>query len=67
MKEEEIKKAAGFVCSIYDLVKHFEFSKDKEVRLSNLREFREFIKDNKDLQEIKKEVKKLCLKFPIYK
>ncbi len=67
MKEKEIKKVAGFVCDIYDRVKHFEFSKDKETRLKNLREFREFIKDNKDLQKIKREVKKLALKFPIYK
>jgi glycine/serine hydroxymethyltransferase len=67
MKEEEIKKVASFVCKIYDLVKHFEFDENKEIRLKNLKEFRYFIKDNKDLQEIKKEVKELALKYPIYK
>ena len=33
----------------------FEFDENKEIRLKNLKEFRYFIKDNKDLQEIKKE------------
>ncbi len=66
-KEDDIRKVAGFVCEIYELVKHFEFSADKEKRLSILREFRKFAEDNEDLKRIREEVKDLCLKFPIYK
>ncbi len=67
MKEGEIKKVASFVCRVYDLVKHFEFSEDKEKRLEILRDFRKFVKENEELKKIREEVRELCLKFPIYK
>lgn len=67
MKEKEIEKVVDFIYRIYSLVKHFEFSENKEKRLSILRKFREFLKDNNDLQQIKEEVKEMCVKFPIYK
>lgn len=67
MKEKEINKIVEFIFRIYTLVKKYEFSEDKEKRLEILRNFRIFIKDNKDLQMIKKEVKELCSWFPIYK
>lgn len=67
MKEQEMDKIADWIKKISDIIVDFKHSDDKEVRIKNLEKFYSFIENNKDLLEIKKEVKELCLKFPIYK
>jgi glycine/serine hydroxymethyltransferase len=67
MKEEEMKIVANYMFQVFKIIKDFEYSEDKEIRNNILKEFREFIKNNTKLKEIKNEVKKLCKKFPVYK
>ncbi len=67
MKEQEMDKIADWMKKISEIITDFKHSDDKEERIKNLANFYSFIKNNKDLLEIKKEVKELCLKFPIYK
>ncbi|MFA5917333.1 MAG: serine hydroxymethyltransferase [Candidatus Gracilibacteria bacterium] len=67
MKEQEMDKIADWIKKISDIIIDFKHSDNKEERIKNLAKFYSFIKNNKDLLEIKKEVKELCKKFPIYK
>ena len=67
MKEEEMKQVASWINRVSEIVKDFNYSPDKEERKKINSEFKEFIKNNKDLENIKSEVKELCQRFPIYK
>lgn len=67
MKEDEMKKVASYILQVSKVIKDFEYSDDKDIRTNILADFREFIKNNTKLKEIKNEVKELCKKFPVYK
>lgn len=67
MKEEEMKKVAFYMNEVDEVIKDFKYSDIKEERIENLRKFREFIKNNDKLKEIRQKVKELCNNFPIYK
>jgi len=67
MKEEEMKQVASWINRVSEIVKGFDYSPDKEERKKINSKFKEFIKNNQELKEIRVEVKGLCLKFPIYK
>lgn len=65
MKEKEMKKIAGWVAKVMDEIEKYDFPKDKKDLKKYLYKFRNETKRNKNLEEIKKEVRKLCKKFPI--
>jgi len=67
MKENEMKQVALWINKIFKLIKDFDYSPDKEERKQIILQFKDFIKNNNELKQIKEEVKELCLKFPIYK
>ena len=67
MKEKEAIKIATWIKRVSDEIKDFVYAVDKEQRKKLLIEFNQFIQKNTEIIEIRKEVKDLCLKFPIYK
>jgi glycine/serine hydroxymethyltransferase len=66
MKEEEMIQVADMMYRVSQTVKQFEYKQTKEERRAQLKEFREFIRNNEELKSIKTEVNELCSKFPIY-
>ncbi len=66
-REPEIKQIAAWFKEVFDIISDFNYSKKREERREVLKEFRAFKKENARLQEIKRDVKKLCEEFPIYK
>jgi len=66
MKELQMIKVADMMYRVSQIVDHFNYKEDKEERKAQLIEFREFIKNNKELEKIREEVRSLCAKFPIY-
>jgi len=67
MKEEQAIKLASWMNEIKDLISEFKYKETKEERITQKKEFREFIKDNEVLKRIRLEVKEMCEEFPIYK
>jgi glycine/serine hydroxymethyltransferase len=66
MKEEQMVIVAELMFRVTELISQFNYQDDKELRKTQLKEFREFIKNNKELENIREEVKNLCSQFPIY-
>lgn len=64
MKETEIKMIADWVIKIINHVKDEKLPEDKDERKLFTKSFREKISKDKFLEEINKEVKDLCEKFP---
>ena len=66
MKEKEMKKVAAWMDLAIREVSGMQLpADDKELRSKMMKKFREHVETNKKLAEIAKEVKKLCLKFPL--
>ncbi len=66
MKEKEMKKIALWMEQAVKEVSGMQLpADDKELRSKMLKKFKEHIENNKKLAEIAKDVKKLCLKFPL--
>ena len=66
MKENEMMIIGKWISEIIKEVKDYNLPEDKEKRKIYLREFKVTIKRNKNINAIKKEVVKLCKKFPLY-
>lgn len=66
MKETQMQQVADLMNRVSQIIKDFEYLEDKDQRVQQLKEFRAFISDNKELKNIREEVKTLCKKFPIY-
>ena len=66
MKEKEMMIIGKWISEIIKEVKDYNLPEDKEKRKIYLREFKVTIKRNKTINTIKKEVVKLCKKFPLY-
>ncbi len=56
MKEEQMVQVADMMYRVSQTVKKFEYKETKEERRTQLKEFREFIRNNEELKSIKKEV-----------
>lgn len=65
MKEGEMRKIAQWIGLVYSEIKSFKFPMDKIERLNALKEFRNFLKDNKKFLEMKGQVMEFCAKFPV--
>ncbi|OGG16631.1 serine hydroxymethyltransferase [Candidatus Gottesmanbacteria bacterium RIFCSPHIGHO2_02_FULL_39_11] len=66
MKEKEMEKIAGFIFEILDNIKSNKLPQKKEDRQPYLVKFREEIKKNKNITQIKKEVNQFASRFPIF-
>ncbi len=67
MKEEEVKFVALKMKEVSDIISDFEYKDTKEERMAQKKEFKEFVANNENLKAIKREITKLCKRFPIYK
>jgi len=65
MKEEEMKQAGKLIARLVHEFAKTELPEEKEQRLAVLKEFKKTLKDHKLVKEVKKEVKKLAIKFPV--
>lgn len=66
MKEKEMELIGKLISKIIDEIKDCEIPEDAEERKEYLKEFNDNIKSNMVLLEVRKEVKELCRKFPLY-
>lgn len=66
MTEPEMEKIGKWIIEVTNEIKDFDFPENKEDRKEYFAKFRESIKNNSRLKEIKEEVKELALSFPIY-
>jgi len=64
MKEPEMKKVADWVARVVDEVKKYRLPAGKEERQSYIANFRQEIKENKELAKISREIKKFTKDFP---
>jgi glycine hydroxymethyltransferase len=67
MKEKEMKKIANWIADVIHEIKNYELPEGKEERKIYINKFRKEIKANKNLRNIRKDIRNLCKKFPIYK
>jgi len=65
MKEKEMIKIAQWISEVIEYVKPYKLPKNPEARSKFLKMFKEKIAKDKFLLGIAKEVKTLCLKFPV--
>ncbi len=65
MKEAEMEKIGNWIADVIDEVHTLELPKEKKERSAFLKQFKLEIAENKRLLEIRAEVKKMCLEFPI--
>ncbi len=67
MKEKEMKKIGNWIADVVEIVKEYELPRDKDARTPFLKKFKAEMKNNRELLAIRKEVKALCSKFPLFK
>ena len=65
MKEDEMRIIGKWIAEVIDEVQHYQLPGTKEERIAYLKQFKKDIAGNQKLKEIKKQVKKLCSKFPL--
>ncbi len=66
MKEKEMKQIGKWISEIIHEIKKYELPEDKKEINNYLKKFREEIKNNKKIHEIRENVIELCKKFPLY-
>ena len=66
MKEKEMQLVANWFADVLELIKSYQMPSDKEARRSELKRFREQMKDNNTIKEVREKVLELCNKFPLY-
>ena len=66
MWETQVKRIAAWIHEINQLIQDFQYLEDKEARKKQKQEFAAFIQNHTRLKEIRTEVEKLCLSYPIY-
>lgn len=66
MKEKEMELIAGWIAQTAEEIKKYQLPENKEERRDYLRSFKEEIKNNNSMRQIRTQVLELCQKFPIY-
>ncbi len=66
MKEPEMRLIGGLIADVINEVKGEELPEDKDKRNEVLKGFKERIKDNDKITEVRRKVIELCDKFPLY-
>ena len=67
MKAKEMRKIAEWISRAADEIKQFNLPENKEKIQEFLIKFHQIVKNNKKLAQIKREIKTLCKKFPVYR
>lgn len=66
MKEEEMQLIAGWFADVVEQIRGYQMPSDKDARRAELRRFREKMKDNAKIREVREKVLALCGRFPLY-
>ena len=66
MKEAEMARIADMITRIIKEVSANELPEDKEERSARLKKFREELKSNKAVEDVRKQVLEICGRFPLY-
>ena len=66
MKEAEMNQIAGWIAQVVEIVKDYELPQDRKDRSKFIKEFRENVRNDQRLLEIREEVIKLAKKFPLF-
>ena len=66
MQEKEMQLVAGWSADVIEEIRGYQMSSDKETRRVELRKFRQQMKDNAKIKEVKEKVLALCDRFPLY-
>ena len=66
MKEHEMEIIGKWISEVIHEVKKYELPEDKKEIQNYLKQFREEIKQNKKIHEIRNQVVELCRRFPLY-
>jgi glycine hydroxymethyltransferase len=66
MKEKEMKMIADWIAKVIDIIRAEELPEDKSERAEFIAKFKKRALKNKELKEIRKEVKELTSKFPLF-
>ena len=66
MKEKEMELVGKWISEVVHEIKKYELPEDKKQINDYLKKFREEIKNNKKIHEIRNQVVELCKKFPLY-
>jgi glycine hydroxymethyltransferase len=65
MKEKEIKAIGKIILEVINLIKSYRLPTNKEERKDYIAKFEKEIKAKKEIKELRQQVKKLSLRFPI--
>ncbi len=66
MKEKEMEQIAKWIAQIISEVKQRELPENKDERASYLKQFRQEIPKNKQIENVRAEIFRLCEQFPLY-
>jgi len=66
MKEKDMEHIGKWISEVIHEIKKYQLPEDKKEINDYLRKFREEIKQNKEIHEIRNNVVELCKKFPLY-
>ena len=66
MKEKEMEQIGKWISEILKEISKYELPEDKKQINDYLKKFREEVKNNKKIHEIRNHVVELCKKFPLY-
>lgn len=66
MNEKDMKRVAGWIVRVINVVKLYKLPETKEERKDYLIRFRKEMRNNKELKKIKVEIKKFATSFPIF-
>jgi len=66
LKENEMKKIAGWITKVIAEVEHYRLPEQKEIRAQFIKKVKAEVWKNKKLATIGKEVKQMAFKFPIF-
>ena len=65
MKEEEMKKIAGWIKKVLEEIRGYDLPKKQESRKDFLKEFRKKMKNNENLKKIRIEIAEFAKKYPV--
>ena len=66
MGESEMQSIGKWIAEVVEEIKKFNLPEEKEQRKIYLQEFKEEIKKNQKIKQIREQVLELCKKFPLY-
>jgi glycine hydroxymethyltransferase len=67
MKEHEMEEIGGLIADALKEIKDMKLPDDKEQRDQYITKFKEEIKNNQKLKEVRSRVLQICARFPLYK